>query len=602
MGWGGEDYRLTIMGKSKRSRRKPFKRSADAPAAAFPLQDGAAIFVIAVVVFIVFANSIGNQFAFDDKQIIVQNQLITSLKNIPRILGLTSGHIAYRPIRDLSYTIDYFFFGLNPVGYHLFNIFYHIVASIFAYLALRLLTKSDRIALFGAILFAVHPVQTDSVTYLSGRRDVLCGLFYLMGFYYFLKYRRDGRHKYIVIAFAAYLLGMFSKEMAVTLPAIFFAYDFVINLQEGPFYRKIPSTIYRVFARYRVLYPGLFTVAGLFVFYKVVINNPSLAKGYYGGDFTNDMLTAATIFAYYIKLLVFPLTLSADYSYNAFPVSTSLFEPATLFSVLFLLALFVLIVALLTEKNRLLAFGGMWFFITLLPVAQIFPHHELMAVHYLYIPMFGFVLVVAALFDRALTAFPQRRAIYAGFVLIALLLSVRTIVRNGDWKNDLTLWTTTVATSPNCARARNNLGQALVAAGDPAAAIAQYRQALEIKPAYPEVYCNLGVAYAALGKHELAKSQFEKALRQDPDFAPAYYNLGVYYAERGELQEALRLFKKTVAIRPGLISAHFNLGLAYDKLDDKNRALQQFRLILTMNPDTAIADKTKAMISKLETE
>lgn len=590
------------MGKSKRSRRQPCRRSADVPAAAFPIKDGAAIFLIAVVVFIVFANSIGNQFAFDDKQIIVQNHLITSLKNIPRILGLTTGHIAYRPIRDISYTIDYFFFGLNPVGYHLFNIFYHVVASIFAYLALALLTKNDRIALLGALLFAVHPVQTDSVTYLSGRRDVLCGLFYLMGFYYFLKYRQQARYKYILIAFAAYLLGMFSKEMAVTLPAIFFAYDFVMNLQQGSFYKKIPSTIHKVFIKYKILYPGLFAVAGLFVFYKVVINNPSHAKGYYGGDFSNDMLTMATVFAHYIKLLVFPLTLNADYSYNAFPVSTSLFEPATFFSVLLLLALFALIVVLLTERNRLLAFGGMWFFITLLPVAQIFPHHELMAEHYLYIPVFGFVVVVAILFDRALAVLPQRRAIYAGFMLVAVLLSVRTIVRNGDWKNDLTLWTKTVATSPNCARARNNLGRALNAAGDPAAAILQFQEAIKIKPDYPEAYCNLGVAYAKLDRHEQAKAQFEKALHLDPRFGPAYYNLGVYFAGKGEPQKALPLFQKAIAIQPGFISAHFNLGVAYDKLDDKHRALEQFRQILTMNPDPVMMQQSKIMISKLEGE
>jgi len=566
----------------------------------FSFGKGTAICFILLICFAVFANSIGNQFVFDDSENIVTNQAITSLRNIPDILGLTTGQPLYRPVRTVSYTVDYFFSGLNPVGYHLFNIFYHGLASVFVYLIVLLLIGNARAAFFSAIIFAIHPIQTDSVTYLSGRRDILSGLFFLMGFYYFLKYRQEPRKKYIPVVSLCYVFAILSKEMAVTLPAIFFLYDFIRNLKEGTFFKRIYSALRDVFLQHKYVYVSLFSLAIVFTAFKVFYHNPSQAVGYYGGSFLNNMLTVSRVFTHYLQLLFFPFTLNADYSYNAFPASHSLYGLSELLSLAILLAIFVCILKTLTLRNKYFAFCGLWFFITLLPVSHIFPHHELLAEHYLYIPMFGFALMIALTFEKAFSLWAKRtRLIYVVFTTLVILLSLRSVTRNNDWKDDLTLWTKTVGTAPECARARNNLGRALNNEGEPSKAVDQFQQAIRIRPNYAEAYCNMGVAYSLLGLKERVRTSFERAVEINPRFAEAYYNLGLLYAQNEELTTAIELFKKAVQMNPGFISAHYNLGVAYMKMADQTKALEHFRRVLKLNPDPSVTEKTKTLLAKL---
>lgn len=560
----------------------------------------AAIIIIFVTCLVIFANSINNHFVFDDSEVIVTNNAITSLANIPIILGLTTGKPYYRPLRTASYTLDYFFSGLDPTAYHIFNITYHAIASVLVYLIVLFLLGSHRAALIAGLIFAVHPVQTDSVTYLSGRRDVLCGLFYFLGFYYFLKFRENSKGKYLVIVFLSYVLAMASKEMAVTLVGIFFVYDFLTNIEQGPFFSRIFRGLKDTLVKHRYFYPPLFLLGSAFVVYKVVVKSPSHAAGYYGGSILNNVATVARVVVHYVKLLLFPLTLNADYSYNAFPASRSILEPAVLFSLAILFLLGGLIVYCMTEKKKWFAFSGLWFFVTLLPVMQIFPHHELLAEHYLYIPIFGFALLLALLFEKTFTLFTSRTSVvYIVLVMLLFLLSVRTIIRNRDWKDDLTLWTKTVQTSPDCVRARNNLGRALNNEGDFSAAIDQFRHAVQVKPDYAEAYCNMGVAYSVLGLAEQARSSFRKAIELNPEFDEAYYNVGLLDAQNGNLTEAIESFKKAIEFNSKLVSAYFNLGLAYLKTADRANAFIQFKRVLELSPDSPVAEKTKSILATL---
>ena len=548
----------------------------------------------------IFANSIGNQFVFDDSENIVTNNAITSLSNIPTILGLTTGKPYYRPLRTASYTLDYLFSGLNPTAYHIFNITYHGIASILVYLIVLLLLGSQRAALIAGLIFAVHPVQTDSVTYLSGRRDVLCGLFYFLGFYYFLKFRADKQKRYLIVVFFAYVLAMASKEMAVTLAGIFFVYDFISNIEQGPFLNRIYRAIKNTFVKNRYFYPPFFLLGLAFVVYKVILKNPSHAAGYYGGSILTNFATVTRVIVHYIKLLVFPMTLNADYSYNAFPASRSIFEPDVLFSIAVLFVLVGLIVYCLTEKKKWYAFSGLWFLVTLLPVLQIFPHHELLAEHYLYIPIFGFVLFLALLLEKAFALFKTRTAaVYAVFATLFVLLSARTIVRNNDWKDDLTLWAKTVQTAPDCARAHNNFGRALNDEGELSTAIDQFQRAVQIRPNFAEAYCNMGVSYSVLGLTDKARFNFRKAIELNPKFAEAYYNVGLLDAKNGNPAEAIESFKKAIEQNPKFVEAHYNLGLTYMKMTDKANAMKQFNRVLALSPDSALAEITKTILAKL---
>ena len=282
-------------------------------------------------------------------------------------------------------------------------------------------------AFFAACLFAVHPVHTDSVAYISGRRDILSTFFYLLGFYLFLLSRHKGKPGLLIVALVSYLLAISSKEMAVTLPAIFFLYDCIHNLpDEGSLLKRCSVSLKKVISRYGLFYLFFLAVALLFTGYKVFIKSPSNKVGFYGGDIFIQFLTVGKILVHYIKLLFYPVNLLADYSFNSFPLSQSIFEPATFLSLLVLCGLGVLAVKLLLV-NRLMAFALIWFFVTLLPVCHIFPHHELLAEHYLYLPSFGFVLLMALILDQLLTFVRWRYAVYAVFAVVIVLLSVRTV-------------------------------------------------------------------------------------------------------------------------------------------------------------------------------
>ncbi len=353
-----------------------------------------------------YSNSLQNQYAFDDLHLIAESSTITGIENIPRLL--LSGKLSayYRPLRTISYTLDYtlnkkFWYrfanqqwtdrGLVPFGYHISNIFYHGIVALLVYLVIFALTSSARTAFIGASLFALHPVHTDSVTYISGRRDILFTLFYLAGFYCFLRYRQGRHWLFIVAAFCMYALSVGSKEMGVTLPMLFLAYDLVQHFSRhatdpaSGYGASLLLSLKKSIRQGYFLYPITFLGALGFCYYKVFVKSPSLQNSYYGDSALATFLTVTRILVHYLKLLVYPIRLNADYSYNAFPLSASLFDPSFLVALILLLVIGFAAVKLLVS-NKLAAFGIAWFFITLLPVCHIIPHHELLAEHYLYLP------------------------------------------------------------------------------------------------------------------------------------------------------------------------------------------------------------------------
>lgn len=254
---------------------------------------------------LLYINSIHNGFVFDDISVILENKMIQSFKNIPAL--------HYRPLREVSYMIDYQLTELNPVGYHLFNIFYHILSSYVVFLIASRLSKKREAAWITAFFFIAHPIQTESVAYISGRRDILTTLFFFTGFYFFLKFRESPSRKNLVLIFVSYILSISSKEMGVTLPAIFLLYDLIKPFDRDAKKEESSLFVYRFLSRMKEVlkthwrfYLELFLIALSFTFYKVFIRNPSHQEGFYGGTMASNFLTVLRIWVFYIKLLILP--------------------------------------------------------------------------------------------------------------------------------------------------------------------------------------------------------------------------------------------------------------------------------------------------------
>ena len=511
------------------------------------------VLVLGALSFLVYLNSLQNAFVFDDVPLIVGYSKIRSIENLPTILGI-AGRRSYRPLRTASYAIDYFLFGPNPAGFRAVNIAIHVLNGSLVFFLFRALLLQARPALLAAILFAVHPIQTESVAYIAGRRDLLFTFFYLAGFASYVRYRETDRRRYLVLTAVAYLFGLLSKEMAITLPVLCVCYDVVRSIPAGdrttplaPWQAAVEgvrTAVRRNKALYAAGAAGLLVVIWYFAYYK----NPSYRTAMYGGGLGPTLLTSARIFVHYIKLLIFPVTLSADYSYNAFPLSRTIADPRVIFAFIILGGVWWGIYRLL-PNDRWAAFGGLWFFVTLLPVSQIIPHHELMAEHYLYLPSAGLFLTAGVLLERAFTLERYRASVAAAFALVVVLLSVRTVVRNRDWEDNQTLWTKTVKTAPGSARAHTNVGELALRHRRFSEAYREFQRAIQIQPDDPINRDNIGIILLRYGLFDEAEQQFREALKLKPKFVKPRVNLGLVYLNRRQLDDAEREIRAALTSR-----------------------------------------------------
>jgi tetratricopeptide (TPR) repeat protein len=560
------------------------------------------LIVFSLVGILLYANSIHNGFVFDDIQLIINNPSIRDLKNIPRMFGVT-GRYFYRPLREISYAIDYQLTGLNPMGYHLFNIFYHILSSYLIFLIAYRLSKDQKVGLIAGLLFIAHPIQTESVAYISGRRDILTGLFFLTGFYSFLKFRESSSKKYLVLIYLSYCLSLLSKEMGVTLPAVALLYDLLVparkdteleSFSDG--FKKFLEMGKETLKRNWLFYVGPFLMAALFTFYKVAIKNPSYQMGYYGGSLASNFLTVIGIWVFYIQKLILPLSLNVAHS---FPLSKSLFEFRTLLSLSILIALFILFIYLL-KRRPLYSFCGLWFFITLLPVSHIFPHHELLAEHYLYLPSFGFFVAIGLLSIDLLQRERWRPFVYGSFAALFLFYSFQTIQRNLVWKDGLTLWADAARKSPDNPRAKMNLGAALMHRGENDRAMEIFQTLSQTDKNNYVVYNNMGLIYLQRKDFDHAIEAFKKALLVRPGNADAYNDIAMATALKGDLDEAINAAKEAIRIRPGP-QYYFNLATFYEEKGMATEAITAYERAIQSNPRFFDAYQNLGMLySRLE--
>ncbi len=547
--------------------------------------------LIAPLCWIIYANSLGNDFVFDDLFTVVNNRTVLNF-TFSRLLTDW-----FRPLRDLSLAIDYWLWGLHPSGFRLTNILLHSFNSFLVFLVALEVLRAPRAALMASLFFAVHPVQTEAVAYISGRRDVLFTFFYLLGFYSFMRFRQTGIKKYAGVALTAFVLSAMTKEMAVTLPLIVLLWEL---------YERWPSPVRGRILRHffdhtrAVLKANRWVLAGaVLVFVGLAIRYTVEGRGlgtsralqldYWGGSIWHNVLTVLTVHAHYLKLLVAPVTLVASYQ-GAFPIATSLLEGRVLLAILVLaVPLSLMMYGLFREKQ--IAFAWAFYFIALLPVSQIIPHHELLAEHYLYLPMFGFSLLVGHLFWRL----SQRQRIWrklalSGFAIILIVFGARTVVRNRDWKNGLTLWRATYQAVPTSPRAAYNLGVEYSRRQKLDQAIFYFRRAIELNPSHILAYNNLAAALLATGDAQEALTVLRRALKLNPTRDPTiwgrrlsiyrmlYRNMAKCYLRLGQPGKALEAAERALDQKGGDAASFILLAQIYvrlHRLDDAIKACQR---------------------------
>jgi len=459
-------------------------------------------------------------FVFDDVRLVQENTLLSSgWEDLPATFDVTSRRWDseelrpnYRPLRFFSYVLDYklslAWLGPFPEDdppvffFHLTNVLLHALNALLVFWLSRALARScaqpwieSHAAFFGLVaglVFALHPLATEAVTYISGRRDVLFTLFFLAATTFYLRTAPEARPGLLCILLVPLLFvaGLLSKEMVVTLPPALLLVDLVRQARwNGP----------------RVLLHALLWATAL-VFVGITLSNSRLIAAAPAGISQEVVLTACRYVVRYLFLVLLPIHQSVDYSFAAIPTSTGILDPlTTLSSVVLVLAFLGLATWQLLARARarsaspsraLLALGFLWFAGTLVPVLQVVPIAERFAERFAYLPTVGIILIVAMVltqlrrFDRILGWS------FTGF--LCLILLVATVHRNRDWSSRVALWTSAVKTQPRAARAHMGRANALKEAWMLREAATEYTQALRIFEEQPSVPLHHGYILQAL--------------------------------------------------------------------------------------------------------
>src|SRR3990170_2381778 len=534
--------------------------------------------ILAVISLIVFCNTLGNSFVYDDSVTIVKNNLIKNWKNFHTLFSfnyfILSGEMSYRPVVTLTYFIDYSLWGLNPTGFHLTNLLLQAANTLLFYLFLKRVAKSNTLAFFSTLLFTTHPILTETVNSISYREDLLAAPFFLIAFILYLKINKPFFNKskfllYYPVSLFSYLLALFSKEMAITFPILLILFDI--------FYLPSGKPLQALIKKLKGIYIGYFSVAAFYLFIQFVV----FRHVYIRLDQTKQSLfVMIKVLASYIKLLFLPFNLNADYVIP--PITTGIIS----FIISGLLVITVIIITIqLCKNNKQYWFFISWFFITLLPVSNIIPIGNIMAERYLYIPIMGFSGIMGILIKN----FDFKKPLVAiCFTIVILILGVMCINRNGIWRDELTLWYSTAIREPNSARAHHNIGVVHSAKGYYEYAELEYKKTLEINPKDIEAHYNLGNAYERKGILDNAIKEYQDAIRYNPFYADGYNNLGSIYKNKHLLDKAIEHYKKAIKCNP--FSPHYynNLGLAYHEKKLYKEAVTEFVRALKINSEMPV--------------
>src|SRR3990172_9051579 len=486
-----------------------------------------AFLLIGILSGIVYANSLDNAFHFDDQHYVVRNTYIRKIQNIPTFFQSPrysssekpfTGH--YRPLVVSTYALNYTLGGLNPSGYHIVNLGFHVGTAFMVFLIVQAMSGSSSyfyIALASALIFAVHPFNSEVVNYITARSSVMCAFFYLLAFYCWVKFRSQNNSNFLpltsyfyLFSLLAFVLAILTKEIAITLPMVFFLYDR---------YFLFPFK----FSNLKYYLPFLLLVAAPYLIYRLLFQGGIINSG--DRDFYSNFPTQPAVLLKYMQLMIIPVGLTIEHHIIR---SATVYSIAVMASLLAIILIMTAIYLLFKRGRewRILSFFMAWFFITLLPTTLI-PLNAILQENRGYLAGIGVPLFAGILIGRL-----PRRASVPLLLVVVSLCSIATIQRNQVWKDEYTLWRNAVDKAPYSARAHDNLGLAHITRGEYGRAIDELNKTIKIQPRYYLAYYNAGVVYQLQNRLDLAKSSYETCLKLNPQYFRAYYNLGILYKDR----------------------------------------------------------------------
>ncbi|MEM7101754.1 MAG: tetratricopeptide repeat protein [Bacteroidota bacterium] len=589
----------------KKKRTVSKKKKARVQKTGFHLKDWYPAIGVFIFGFLLYANTIGHDFVLDDDIITRKNTFVSEgfggLKDI-----FTHGYLygfngandqSYRPLILANMAIETQLFGQNATTHHFFNvlIFAFSAVILFFFLSKAFRDKPLWLPLSITLLFVAHPIHTEVVANIKSRDEILSFTFGIATLLFVLKSALSEQNKYLYYGLVSYFLCVLSKETGL---AVLGLVPFTLFFFTKDDFKQIGKTT-AAFAVVAALYFIIrSSVMDSMTFEENMspINNGLMAAESAGERFATNV----SIMGRYLKLLLFPHPLSYDYSYSQIPI-IGFGDFRFFLSLLAYIGLAVLAVLGLKNKNPI-SFGIILYVVMLILVSNfITPVGATMAERFIYSSSLGFCLILGVLLvnwfkvgDQDLLKAPTLFLATLGVILS--LYSAKTNMRNMDWKNSETLYSSGLVTASNSARAHNhyashyrellennpNHPNRTAIATD---AINHYKRALEIFPEYSEASYNLGVLYYTMGQTDSALIAYENTLSFAPNYLNALNNSGVIYFERGDYNTALARWSKVIEEDPNNAQGLGNIGAIYQNSGNYNEAIQYYQRALSLNPN-----------------
>lgn len=566
--------------------------------------------VIALIAIAVYANALGNELVYDDRPQIVENVWLRDVRSLPDIFGSHawgfqsngSGTNYYRPLMYVAFLGIYQIFGLAPWAFHLLNLLLHAAVSLLVLVLARNLLARRPVegsavfdpAFVAAVLFAVHPIHTEAITWVSAFPEPAYTLLGLAAFLLHMRATRErlpsahspkprlaapfsgSEMRFRWLAAGALFLALLCKETAVSFLGIFLAFDYAS--------RRATSSPVRLL---RGHLPYALVCTAYIAIRFAALGGLAPVRRHVDLSAFELVINVFPLFSEYIGRLFFPFSLNAFHVFD--PVRSAL-EPRALIGIAVTAAAGACLI-LAARRNRAVFLSLVLMLFPLLPVLYIAGlGRNTLAERYLYLPSVGQALLVSAVVEQLMERRRQPAlALAAVAFVVSVVFAAATVQRNFVWRSDEILWSDTVGKSPRSSIAREALGYALLQQGRIDDAIVQLRAALAISPDLPEAHNNLGVALGQQGRLAEALEHLRRAIAADPRYAEAYNNLGNVYAAMGRTGEAAEQFAIATELEPDFSEAFRNLALARTAQGRRDEALAALEAAVTVNPADANA-------------
>ncbi len=581
------------------------------------LNKKSAIIIIAIVSAVIYLGTLFNGFVLDDTYQVLDNPWVMDFSYLPDILTSTVWAFKesfeatdyYRPVMYLAYLVEYHIFGFDAWGWHLVNIILHSINAILVFLIAAAFMNRSVFAggdgakkalelnplffpLVSALIFAVHPVNSEVVSWIAGGTELTYTLFFLLSFYLYTRAAseiKDGaepgafplRSFTYILSLVCFLVAAFSKEAALVLPFFIILYDFI----RGGFGQAPRRKNFKA-------YPAYFIILIFYLLMRLNAIGEAVAQSLYSEEFAVLSANILPIAVEYLRLFFYPVGLS---HYHFFTPATSLTEPTIVFSVV-VLAIVALGVYNFLRRIPFAIFLVLLIIVPLVPTLYLLFFHNtnnplaFYSERYLYLPSVGFSILISSVLMRiASLGDTQRRANVLCLVVSFLIVlgGARTVLRSLEWKDDLTLWTSTIKRFPENYHARYHFSDVLRERGDDERALKELKESVRLEPDFHGSHHRLGLLYATLNRPSEAYSEFREVVRIDPENSSAYYNLGIIYMDRGdwvkaleELQMALR-YAPTTGRKVGIRNA---LAVSFARTGRMKEAKRELEEALRLDP------------------